>query len=365
MKDLRIIFNQFDTDSEFVSAKKHGNGFINNTYLIRAKKGNEEIGFIMQKINSNVFNNISGLMRNIELVSDYILNIDKNIAFSKYAKSYNGNSYFCEARTDNCWRLYDYIEGSFTYEKIDDPNQFYATGKAFGEFQKYLKDFDAKLLVETIHNFHDTPHRYKYFLRAVNNDIAERSNLAKKEIEILKKHSAFADTITKLLKEETIPLRVAHNDTKLNNVLFCNKTKKPLHVIDLDTLMPGTLLYDFGDAVRYGASTAAEDERDLSKIDIDLNLFKLFTKGFLEETITFITKEEVDNLAISVLVITYELTLRFLTDYLNGDVYFKTKYKHHNLSRTRAQLKLLEQQYKKLDQMKKIVDEVYNDLTKK
>lgn len=362
MKHLKIIFEQFDTKSQFISAAPHGNGFINSTYLIRAKKDEHNIGYIMQRINTSVFLNISGLMNNIELVCEHIITNNSSALFSKSIKTYTGKTFFCETLTENCWRLYDFIENSITFEKINEPIQFYDAGKAFGRFQKDLKDFDTNLLVETIKNFHNTPVRLERFLIAAKKDIAKRKQNAKEEIDFLIKNSHYANIITNLLENKQIPLRVAHNDTKLNNVLFCSKTKKPLYVIDLDTIMPGSLLYDFGDAIRFGASTAKEDEKVLSKIDVDLNLFTLFTKGFLEETISFITEEEVKHLAVSVLVITYELSLRFLTDYLNGDVYFKVKHKNQNLQRAKAQIKLLQQQIKKFEQMNSIVNEIYNEL---
>ncbi|MDE7106112.1 MAG: aminoglycoside phosphotransferase family protein, partial [Anaeroplasmataceae bacterium] len=254
------------------------------------------------------------------------------------------------------------IENTVTFQMVTDKEVFYNSGKAFGEFQNYLAGFDASLLSETIPNFHNTPKRYLDFEAALKLDKFNRAKDCKEEIEFILTHK---DTLSKVvdgMKEGSIPLRVTHNDTKLNNILMDAKTHLARAVIDLDTIMPGSMLYDFGDSIRFGASTAAEDEKDLDKVHFDVELFEAYAEGFCKAVYKSITKKELELLPYSAYLLTVECGMRFLTDYLSGDTYFATKYSNHNLVRTRTQLKLAGEIEKNLEKLQVIVQNIYKKL---
>ena len=259
------------------------------------------------------------------------------------------------------WRAYHYVDGVTAYDQIESAELFKEAGRGFGEFQMRLFDFPAIELVETIPGFHNTAHRYGHLLQAISEDAAGRVASIQNEIAFFHKRKDLAHAIVSQLGHPDMPLRVTHNDTKLNNVLIDNATGKALCVIDLDTVMPGSSLYDYGDAVRYGACTAAEDEPDTSKIDFDMKLFEAFTDGFVSATAGKLTDYEIRHLPLGIMVITYELAMRFLTDYINGDVYFKTLYKEHNLVRARAQMRLLEIVEEKFDEMSRYIEKILGE----
>ena len=262
--------------------------------------------------------------------------------------------YICE--DGNYWRAYIYIEGAKAYELPENAQQFYNVGKAFGKFQRLLSDYPAEKLYETIPNFHHTKLRFDALVKAVEEDVMNRAKDVKEEIEFAFARADDTPILVNLLEKGELPLRVTHNDTKLNNVMIDCATGEGICVIDLDTVMPGLSLYDFGDSIRFGASTAPEDEKDLSKVWMDLNLYENYTKGFLEEAGGSFTKTELEYLAFSAKLMTYECGIRFLTDYLQGDTYFKIHRPEHNLDRTRTQFKLVADMETKLDEMKKIVE---------
>ena len=260
-----------------------------------------------------------------------------------------------EDNNGECYRAFHFITDATTYQKVEEPKHMYMTGKALGKFQKQLNDFSAEELSETIPDFHNTSRRYEDFLHIVEDDIEGRTSTCKEEIEYILSKKEEVGKLTQMLSDGELPLRVTHNDTKFNNVMIDVNTGEAIAVIDLDTVMPGLALYDFGDAIRSGATTALEDEADLSKVNFDMELFEVFTKGYLEEMKELLIKKEVENLAFSAKLITLELAMRFLGDYLEGDIYFKIQRENHNLDRARNQLKLARDMELQMDAMNKIV----------
>ena len=358
--NLKSAIEAFNYEGEYVTYGEIKAGIINATYKITYKNGGVEKHYILQKINTNVFRNPEGLMDNVSRVTAHIrAKLDENDP--DYERrvlrilTANGKYTFYDA-DGNCWRSYVYVDNATAHNAISDPTLFYEAGKGFGAFQKDLFDFPAEMLSETIPNFHNTKSRFDTFEEAIKNDAAGRVKDVMPEIEFVRARRDLASSIVDRLASGELPIRVTHNDTKLNNILIDDQTKKAICVIDLDTIMPGSSLYDFGDAIRFGANTAAEDEPDTSKIDVNMDLFKLFTKGFVEECAQSFDKSEIRLLPLGALVMTYELVIRFLTDYINGDTYFKTLYPEHNIVRTRAQMKLLESLEAKLDQMNAFVE---------
>lgn len=357
------ILDKFKIDGSIVHAEEYGNGHINKTYLVTTDRKEK---FILQQINTHVFRNPKDLMQNIALVTSHIRRktIESGGDASRVALEIIGTrdkKNYVKYK-DNYWRCYRYIEGAKTYEKIEDPKQFYEVGKAVGKFQNQLQDLAIKKLHITIPDFHNTPKRYDHFFRIAS---ADRYNLAMdifNEIKFVFDRKNQINLIEEALSRKIIPVRVTHNDTKLNNVMLDEVTGEAICIIDLDTVMPGSLLYDFGDAIRIGASTALEDEKDLSKVQLDLNLFSLFTRGFLEALDGNIEEEELKLLVASTKIITLECGMRFLTDYLDGNTYFRIDYEEHNLIRARNQFKLVTEIERLENDMQKIVDEQVKEL---
>ena len=270
-------------------------------------------------------------------------------------KTRQGADYYQDS-CGNYWRVFPFIERSFCLEKVENQNNFYDCGVAFGNFQKMLADFPVETLHETIVNFHNTPSRFQDFQKAVKEGDKDRAALAGSEIAFALDRESDTAVLTGLLAEGKLPLRVTHNDTKLNNILFDDDTKKALCILDLDTIMPGLSLYDFGDSIRFGASTGAEDETDLDKVELDLTLFEAFTKGFLEGCQGSLTEKEIEMLPMGAKLMTYECGIRFLGDFLTGDHYFKIHRTNHNLDRARTQFKLVADMEKKWAEMAAIVE---------
>lgn len=336
-----------------------GNGHINSTFFAD-KNG---VPYILQLINTNVFKNPYDIMDNMCKVTEHIRkkvlkdNGDVNREVMNILKTCDGEHLYI-SESGRAFRSYKFIEDSITVDGDVTPEVFYQAGAGFGKFQNQLSDFPANELVEIIEKFHDTPSRLAKFKETMKVDKYDRVKSCEDIIEYILKYEKDADIVVKGIENKDIPLRVTHNDTKLNNILFDKTTKEALCVIDLDTVMPGSLLYDFGDAIRYGASTAAEDEKDLSKVFIDLKLFEVFTRGFTSQLKDSMTKAEAELLAFSSKLLTYELVVRFLEDYLAGDVYFKTNYLEHNLIRAKNQMKICQDIDLKLGEMNKIVKEI-------
>ncbi len=354
MEQFKEIISHFLKNAGVLSCEKFGNGHINGTYRALCSSDDGEKYYILQHINKNVFKKPELVMENIEKVTSFIGNKASDprevLHFLKC-----DNESLCHKDADGeYWRMYVYVDKC---DGVDRPTleEFYESGIAFGNFQSQLSDFPADILHETIPDFHNTPKRYEAFLNAVENNFSKRKTTCLEEIEFVKARADFYSTLIEANKEGKLPLRVSHNDTKSNNVLLDNETHKAVCVIDLDTIMPGFSVTDFGDSIRFGASTADEDEKDISRVKLDIEKFRIFTKGFIEGCGGKLPKEETELLPEGALMMTLECGMRFLSDYLDGDTYFKTAYAEHNLVRCRTQLKLASEMEKHWDEMKKIV----------
>jgi Ser/Thr protein kinase RdoA (MazF antagonist) len=338
--DFQKLAARFQLDGEFVTAAPYGSGHINDTFAVVFNQRGERVRYIFQRINHNIFKNPVALMENIQRVTDHLhskLTRDHARRALTLIPTRDGASYHRDA-DGNYWRAYIFIEGAKTYDAIESPQQAYEAAKAFGQFQKLLADIPSPRLHDTIPGFHDTPKRFAAFEAALAADLAGRAKFAGPEI-------AFAlarRNITGTLLAAGLPERVTHNDTKLNNVMLDDATGEGICVIDLDTVMPGLALYDFGDMVRTSTSPAKEDERDLAKVQMQFPMFEALVRGYLASAGGFLTKSEKQFLPFSGKLITFEIGIRFLTDYLAGDVYFKVHRDGHNLDRCRTQFRLVE-----------------------
>lgn len=372
--NLKKIIENFAINGEIVEINPINNGIINTTYVVVFKSNNQSSKYLLQKINTNIFKEPYRLMKNIENVTNYIKSKDTDskefvtvINTKEGAPLYVSEDDFSHKEY---YRVYNYIDDSITYNKSVSKEVVYNTGKAFGHFCKVLRNYPMELLEETIENFHNTKKRYLDFLESYKLDAVERRQKAYQEICEIMSRQEDCNIIVDLLDKKKIPYRVTHNDTKVNNVLMDPNTKRSIAVIDLDTAMPGSGLYDYGDGVRSAASTALEDEKDLSKVSLDMEMFKAYTDGYLSEMADYLKTAEVNNMANSIKVITLELAIRFLSDYLNGDTYFKTDYETHNLDRARNQLKLVKDIESKMPEMEEYISLCYkkykgNSKTKK
>lgn len=340
MKEFKAIAEKFSIRGEITDICRFGEGHINTTLLVTTT----EEKYVMQGMNTNVFPNVEGLMSNVVYVTDYLY--ERGIETLHIVRTKDGKAYY--EQDGKYYRMSDYIKNTVTYQTVEDKDMFRRVGYAFGDFQNKLSGFDASLLVETIPQFHDTPKRFRDFKAALEADVCGRAATCRPEIDFVLSHDGTYSRVTDALASGDIPLRVTHNDTKLNNILMDEKTGEARAVIDLDTVMPGSLLCDFGDSIRFGASTAAEDERDLDKVHFDIDLFETYADGFLAALGDRITEKEVELLPYSAYLLTVECGMRFLADYLAGDTYFGIKYPEHNLVRCRTQFKLageMEQQF--------------------
>ena len=343
----------------------YGNGHINDTFLISV--GDDRVGadrrYILQRMNTSVFPDPVGLMENIIGVTEHIRSKTERMGNDvarctlTVIPTLEGDRFFKDSR-GGCWRLYNFVEGTITKERVENPKDFYTCAKAFGHFQQMLADYPAEKLSEPIANFHNTPWRYSNLMKAVAADPYSRLASVTPEVEFVRAREAFCQTLEKARADGSLPLRVTHNDTKLNNILFDEATENPVCVIDLDTVMPGYSVNDFGDSIRFGANTAAEDETDLSKVSLDLALFELYAKGFIEGCDGSLTKTEIELLPVGAIMMTLECGMRFLTDYLEGDTYFKIHREGHNLDRARNQFALVADMERKLPQMREIIQRI-------
>ncbi len=353
LNTLKTVGEKFCLKGEISSYDLITHGNINTTYCVHYK--NPDKSYIFQRVNTYVFKEPVEIMKNIDLVTEHIRQKRVSAPALHYHHTADRKNYYF-GEDGNFWRVSNNFV-SQTYQSTTDPEVLRQAGKAFGEFQVDLSDFDAKLLHDTIPDFHNTKKRLEVFFENVKKDEVGRVKEVEKEIEYIRSHREIAETLTNLLEEKKIPQRVTHNDTKINNVLFNKETGEPLVVIDLDTVMPGLAAHDFGDAVRFAANTAAEDEKDLSKVSLDIELYRGFAEGFISAAGGILTLAELDSMALGALTITIELGLRFLEDYITGDKYFKTRYEGHNLDRARCQLTLAADMERKFDIMDKIVKE--------
>ena len=336
----------FDFGGEVTSVVPYGNGHINDTYAVTCSLAGGSVRFILQRLNPVVFPDRAGLMRNMIAVTGFLRKAvirdggDPERECLRLIPLKDGSPYLTDESGD-VWRATQFIENTDAYLVAESPEMFASAGEAFGKFMARLGGFDASSLFEVIPRFHDTPDRYARFLASLERNAAGRMDEAKDEIAFVRERGEGCSVITDALERGEVPVRVTHNDTKLNNVLIDTATKEAVCVIDLDTVMPGSMLYDFGDAVRVGCSTAKEDERDLSLVDFDLGLFRAFTEGYLAGAGRSVTAAELGLLPDAARLMTFECGMRFLTDFLDGNTYFKTAYPEHNLVRARTQFKLV------------------------
>ncbi len=351
--EIKEIFYQFLTEETMVSAVPYGNGHINHTFLVQTQEGP---GYILQKINTDIFSNTDELMENIVNVTSWLKKADPNRQCLTVIRTRSGRAYFTDPAGGK-WRMYEYVKGARAYDMIAHVEDFGQIGLAFGEFQAMLSDFPAKTLHETIPDFHNTPKRYKAFEKALEEDVKQRAAEVTAEIAFLRERRGEME----LPADRKLPLRVTHNDTKINNILLDEKTRKPVCVIDLDTVMPGLSIFDFGDAIRSGANTAEENEPDLSKVSLSLELYEIFTRGFIKGCGGRLTREELELLPMGAKIMTLECGMRFLTDYLQGDTYFHTSRPGENLDRCRNQFALAADMEKKWQEMCGIVSRCSTD----
>ena len=347
------IVRAFKVKGDPISCKPFGNGHINHTLKIETNTGAE---YVLQRINKHVFKNPAQLMENLAAVTKYLRTHEKDGGMALHFIRTHYNQYFYVDDQGDYWRMYDFV-GGFCLEAAETNEDFYQSALAFGHFQSMLAEFPAETLYETIPEFHNTIDRYRQFKEVLAKDPCGRLSGVRNEVQFLKEREELAGTLQRMRESGELPLRVTHNDTKLNNVLLDRETRKPLCVLDLDTVMPGLSLYDYGDSIRFGAATAEEDEWDLSKMTLDMERFEIYTKGYMEACPT-LTDKEVEMMPMGALIMTLEVGLRFLTDYIDGDHYFKIAYPDHNLVRARTQLKLVADMQSKWDEMNQIVAKV-------
>jgi thiamine kinase-like enzyme len=359
--DVKIILSNFCTEDGSYDFELYGSGHINETFYVKNRNGNKR-DYLLQRINHHIFKDVPGLMNNIKLVTKHLRNKLKDVPGANEDKEVlkliptRQNQYYYHDINGNYWRMYDFLHCN-RYDVLETEQQAYEGGKAFGKFQAMLSDLDAKFLIETIPNFHNIEARLRRFNESVIADVANRVKEITPEIAFIHERSQKMLSVLGLNRGSELPVRIIHNDTKFNNVLL-DKTDKAQCVIDLDTVMPGYVSYDFGDAIRTIINTAAEDEEDLEKIQLNIPLFAAYTKGYFKEAGSFLTSLEVESLLKGVLLIPYEQIVRFLTDYVEGDTYYKIHFPTHNLQRTRAQMELL----KKMEQDFGVLDEILQDI---
>jgi Ser/Thr protein kinase RdoA (MazF antagonist) len=357
--DLKDIFGYFDADGTFLKGEPYGSGHIHDTFRIETLEPDKD-DYILQRLNNKIFKNIPELQHNIERVTVHLRNKLREIPGSnikreclKLIPSHERKTWIVD-KDGNYWRMYIFISNHHSYNFVDSPDKAFEGGKAIGRFQAMLSDMPAPPLFETIPWFHNIEKRLTAFTDKVQEDPVGRVKTVRAEIEMVLERAEEMKIILKLGDEGKIPLRITHNDTKFNNILL-DENDKALCVIDLDTVMPGYVHYDFGDAIRTAANTASEDENDLSKVKMDINLFKAYAEGYLSETVRTLNDVEKEYLAFAPRLITYTIAVRFLTDFIDGDNYFKIHHKHHNLQRARAQLKLVMSMEEQYEEMRAII----------
>ncbi len=358
--DFNAVLSHFDILGDFILAERYGSGHINDTYMVIFNQAGHPVRYILQRINTNVFKDPVSLMDNISRV---LAHSKEKLSGLKDAtrraltlvKTLDGKMYYQDAE-GSCWRVYLFIERARTYDVLESANYAYQAAKAFGSFQSLLADIPGERLHETIPNFHNTPSRLADFDKALAADVCGRAASAKAEIEFVQKWRSIAPVLLDLQAKGEIPERITHNDTKINNVMLDDESGEAICVIDLDTIMPGISLYDFGDLVRTSTSPAAEDEKNLDKVYARMEMFEALAKGFLEGAGGCLTPKEIEMMPFSGMLITFEIGVRFITDYLEGDKYFKVKREGHNLDRCRTQFKLVQSLKDQEAEMNKIME---------
>lgn len=365
--DIASISSHFKTEGQFTRAELCGSGHINDTFFVEFKPKRKIKRYVLQRINHFVFKEPLKVIENMVLVTEHIQHklsargdTEPQRESIRMVPTIDGK-YFYQSPEGDYWRCLHFIERSYNRDVAESPADAYEAGRIFSRFQHLLSDLQVSSLHETIPSFHHTPTRFKRFQEVLKKAPESKIKEARKEIQWAHSQESICSIITGKIEDKSLPTRVTHNDTKFNNVLFCEDTEKAICVTDLDTVMPGTVLYDFGDQIRTTTSPAAEDERDLSSVVIDLEMFEGLARGYLSEAQDFLTVQEIDLLAFSGRLITYQIGLRFLTDYLEGDVYFKTHRPGHNLDRTRAQFALAQSMETSQDKMNSIVQKCLQD----
>ena len=357
----KLIAEAFAIEGDIKSIEPYGNGHINLTLLVSTDKKK----YMLQKINKTVFRDPVSLMKNFCSVSEFLVERAKEAGKDPsrevltVVKTKDGKDIYLDSLGEY-WRMVNFVSGSVSYDKVETPEQFYLSAKSFGDFQYQLRNYPADTLFETIKDFHNTPERLNQLRRAAEADPMGRAKDVRAEIEFAYSREEFINIFENAYKEGKLPIRITHNDTKLNNILFDKETGKALCVIDFDTIMPGYAVNDFGDSIRFGATTALEDETDLSKVNFDIELYEIYTKGFMEGLKGGLSDFEIDMLPYSAIMMTLECGMRFLADHLSGDTYFRIHRTGHNLDRARNQFKLVSDMEKALPEMQRIVNEYKN-----
>ena len=355
------VIENFQFEGEYTEGIPYGSGHINDTFRVTFQHKGETKRYILQRMNNQIFLNPEELMENVVGVTSWLRKKIVENGGEPERETLNlvpakdGKAFYKDSEGEY-WRVYLFIEGAKTYDLVENQEDFYQSAVAFGRFQGLLADYPAETLHETIQDFHNTVKRLDTFKKAVEADGCGRAAQVQEEIQFVLDREALAHKLCDMQAEGKLPLRVTHNDTKLNNIMIDDETRKAICVIDLDTVMPGLSVNDFGDSIRFGASTGAEDEPDLSKVSCSMELFELYTKGFVEGCKGSLTEEELDMLPVGAMTMTYECGMRFLTDYLEGDHYFKIQREGHNLDRCRSQFKLVKDMEEKWNQMNEIVN---------
>ena len=355
------VIENFQFEGEYTEGIPYGSGHINDTFRVTFQHKGETKRYILQRMNNQIFLNPEELMENVVGVTSWLRKKIVENGGEPERETLNlvpakdGKAFYKDSEGEY-WRVYLFIEGAKTYDLVENQEDFYQSAVAFGRFQGLLADYPAETHHETIQDFHNTVKRLDTFKKAVEADGCGRAAQVQEEIQFVLDREALAHKLCDMQAEGKLPLRVTHNDTKLNNIMIDDETRKAICVIDLDTVMPGLSVNDFGDSIRFGASTGAEDEPDLSKVSCSMELFELYTKGFVEGCKGSLTEEELDMLPVGAMTMTYECGMRFLTDYLEGDHYFKIHREGHNLDRCRTQFKLVKDMEEKWNQMNEIVN---------
>jgi Ser/Thr protein kinase RdoA (MazF antagonist) len=360
--DFPTIVKHFCFDGDLLKAEPILSGHINDSYAVWFRRADgENHRYLLQRINHNVFQSPEKVMENIEGITTHLRKKivaaggDPERETINLVPTMDGGSLH-QTGGGEYWRAETFIEGAQTYDDVEDLEHVYNVAKAFGQFQRLVSDFPAERLHHTIPDFHHTPKRFAAFVKAVERDVENRARSVREEIEFVERRAEETSTLIALLQQGQLPQRVTHNDTKFNNVMIDDETGKGICVIDLDTVMPGLSLYDFGDAVRSGANSASEDECDLSQVTIDLDIFDRFVAGYVDAAREFLTPLEIDYLPFSAKLMTFECGMRFLTDHLNGDVYFRIYRQNHNLDRCRTQFKMVQDIEARFEAMVRIVE---------
>jgi Ser/Thr protein kinase RdoA (MazF antagonist) len=358
--DLSDIAKQFQFEGVYLEAHPYGYGHINDTYAVYVQNGASVTRYVLQRINDYVFKNPVALMENVVRVTRHLRRKIEASGGDVQRETLNlipttrGETFYVDPE-GNYWRGYIFVEGAQTYQNVEKVEHIYNAAKAFGRFQEQLSDFPAEQLHEVIPDFHHTRKRFETFVRAVEADSENRAAEVKEEIAFIEARAEETSVLVDMQASGDLPLRVTHNDTKFNNVMIDNETGEGICVIDLDTVMPGLALYDFGDAVRSATNPAAEDESDPSNVYVDLSVYEHLAHGYLDAARDFLTPTEIEYLPFAAKLMTFENGMRFLTDYLQGDVYFKIHREHHNRDRCRNQLQLVRDMEAHFEEMMGIV----------